>query len=64
MIKKLLLPFFLLVLFFGCTRLMEEENAGENTFASNDGCVYCHTNEARLKVLAPPEDGEGGAGGG
>ena len=63
--KKL---FFTLLLFLliaiGCTRLMEDENAGKNTFTSNDGCVYCHTNEARLKVLAPPEDGGEGAGGG
>lgn len=57
------------ILFFGlfiwsCTQLLEDDEAGKNTFASDDGCVYCHTNEARLKALAPPEENGGGAGGG
>ena len=52
------------IFLFGCTQLLEDEEAGKNTFASNDGCVYCHTNVARLKALAPPGQHGGGAGGG
>ena len=52
------------ILIFSCTQLLEDNEAGKNTFATNDGCVYCHTNEARLKVLAPPGENGGGAGGG
>lgn len=49
--------------FFACTQFLEEEDAGKNTYSGDDGCVYCHTNEGRLKVLAVEEEG-GGAGGG
>ena len=47
-----------------CTQFLENEDAGKNTYVGDDGCVYCHTNEERLKVLAPFVDDGGGAGGG
>ncbi|HGY55219.1 MAG TPA: hypothetical protein ENK44_05950 [Caldithrix abyssi] len=55
---------FLFLLLYGCTQLLEEENAGKNIFVGDDGCVYCHTNKERLKLLAPEEDTGGGGGGG
>jgi len=64
MLKRGIPLFFMLFLLVYCTQLAENDEAGTNTYAGNDGCVYCHTNEARLKVLAPPEDDGGGAGGG
>lgn len=64
MLKRGLPLLFIVFLMVNCTQFMEDDEAGKNTYASNDGCVYCHTNEARLKVLAPPEEGGEGAGGG
>jgi len=49
--------------FFACTQFLED-NDGKNTYTGDDGCVYCHTNDVRLKALAPVEDDGGGAGGG
>jgi len=49
---------------FACTQFLENDEAGKNVYAGDDGCVYCHTNEARLKVLAPAVDTGEGAGGG
>ncbi len=63
-IRNLLYLCILIAACFSCTRVIEEQDAGKNTIASNDGCVYCHTNQNRLKVLAPPVKEEGGAGGG
>lgn len=60
------LKYFSLLLilgFFACTQFLENDEAGKNVYAGDDGCVYCHTNEARLKLLAVEEEG-GGAGGG
>jgi len=60
------LKYLSIMLFFAliaCTQFLENDDAGKNTYTGDDGCVYCHTNEGRLKVLAEAEEG-GGAGGG
>lgn len=49
--------------FIACTQFVENEK-GKNSYSGTDGCVYCHTNEARLKVLAPEEESGESAGGG
>lgn len=59
---KFLIPMFGLAL-IACTQFLENDDAGKNTYTGDDGCVYCHTNSERLKVLAEAEEG-GGAGGG
>jgi len=60
------LKYFSFLLVFGliaCTQLLEDQDAGKNTYTGEDGCVYCHTNSERLKLLAVADEG-GGAGGG
>lgn len=56
--------FLLLFGFIACTQFLESDDSGKNVYSGDDGCVYCHTNESRLKVLAPAEAGGEGAGGG
>jgi len=50
--------------FIACTQFLESDDSGKNIYSGDDGCIYCHTNEGRLKVLAPAEAGGEGAGGG
>jgi len=56
---KIVLPLLFVV---ACTQFLEETEPS-HAYTGTDGCVYCHTNKARLQVLAEEEDG-GGAGGG
>lgn len=56
-----------ILLIFGlaaCTQFLESDNSGKNVYSGEDGCVYCHTNESRLKVLAPAVNTGESAGGG
>ena len=55
--------FLLLVFLISCTKIMDEETA-TNNYTGGDGCVYCHTNAARLQVLAAESEDHGGGGGG
>jgi len=64
MTNKLLSALFLTLFLISCTQLLDERQTSQNSYTGKDGCVYCHTNPARLKVLAPPQEGSGGAGGG
>jgi hypothetical protein len=57
--SKLILPLFL---FAACTQFLEETEPSQ-AYDGTDGCIYCHTNKARLQVLAQEED-DGHAGGG
>jgi len=57
------LSLLLVIGFFACTQFLENDDAGKNVYTGDDGCVYCHTNSERLKLLAMPDEG-GGAGGG
>jgi hypothetical protein len=57
---------FSIVMFFAlvaCTQFLENDDAGKNTYTGDDGCVYCHTNDERLKVLAQEEQGSDAGGG-
>ena len=57
---KVILPF---LLFAACTQFLEETEPS-HAYEGTDGCVYCHTNDARLKVLAHEEEsGDTGGGG-
>ena len=56
---KVILP---LLIFAACTQFLEETEPS-HAYDGTDGCIYCHTNKARLQVLAEEED-TGGAGGG
>lgn len=64
MLNKSLIAFFILLFAFACTQLLDEENIVESSYTGNDGCIYCHTNSARLQVLAEPEEDDHGGGGG
>jgi hypothetical protein len=57
----LLFPIFF---FIACTQLIDEENSYTKAYTGDDGCLVCHTNEARLQALAPSEDGGGPPDGG
>lgn len=48
---------------FACTQFLENDDAGKNLYTGDDGCVYCHTNSERLKLLAVPDDGSSAGGG-
>lgn len=63
MLNKSLFVLFILLFVFACTQLLDEEYLAENSYTGNDGCIYCHTNSARLKVLAEPEESHAGGGG-
>ena len=56
---RIILPTFFIA---ACTQFLEETESS-HAVAGTDGCVYCHTNDERLKVLAEEED-DGHAGGG
>jgi len=59
-VARFILPFFLLL---ACTQFLEEIQP-THAYNGSDGCVYCHTNDARLKVLAHEEEkGDTGGGG-
>jgi len=60
---KQLISLFLFIFIISCTQFLEQDTISKNTYTGNDGCIYCHTNKERLKVLAPDE-GDGGGGGG
>jgi len=64
MIKKALLLVLPLLIWIGCTQFMDEEQLAQSTYTGNDGCIYCHTNAERLKVLAEEEDSGHSSGGG
>mgnify|MGYP005835007101 FL=1 len=64
MLKKSIFVFMVLIGAFACTQLLDENNLAESTYTGNDGCIYCHTSEARLKVLAQAEEEDHGGGGG
>jgi len=57
---KVILP---LILFAACTQFLEETESS-HAYDGTDGCVYCHTNDSRLKVLALEEDDSHSGGGG
>lgn len=59
-----LLMLLFVALFYSCTQFLEEEETGKLAYTGDDGCIFCHTNEERLKVLAPPEEDDGHSGGG
>jgi hypothetical protein len=61
--SQLFFTFFLSLLVITCTKVLDEEMA-KNNYSGGDGCVYCHTNADRLKVLASEAEENGGAGGG
>jgi len=63
MIKRILL-IFPIMFFIACTQLIDEEEPFTNAYTGDDGCLVCHTNEARLKALAPANEGDEGPGGG
>ncbi|MBD3223355.1 MAG: hypothetical protein GF313_01390 [Caldithrix sp.] len=60
--KKIFSILFIFALVMSCTQFLEEEETVTNAYEGDDGCIYCHTNEDRLKALAKEE--EGGEGGG
>ncbi len=62
--NKLFLFFILFIFLFSCTQFLEEDETGKNSYSGDDGCIYCHTNAERLKVLAEPEEDDHGGGGG
>jgi len=57
---KVILP---LLLFAACTQFLEETEPS-HAYDGTDGCIYCHTNKARLQVLAQEEEGGDTGGGG
>ena len=57
---KVILP---LMLFAACTQFLEEAEPS-HAYDGTDGCIYCHTNKARLQVLAQEEAGGDTGGGG
>ena len=61
--KQSFLAVFLLLFLIACTKIMDEEMA-KNNYTGGDGCVYCHTNSDRLKVLATEGEDHGSGGGG
>jgi hypothetical protein len=63
MIRKILLLSPALI-WIGCTQFTDDEMLSKSTYTGNDGCIYCHTNAERLKVLAEEEDSGHGSGGG
>jgi len=64
MLNKSIFVFLVLIGAFACTQLLDESNLAESAYTGNDGCVYCHTNKARLEVLAEAAEDDHGAGGG
>ncbi|GEM_PF-6778847 len=56
----LLLP---ILFFIACTQLTDD-NSYIKSYTGDDGCLICHTNEARLQALAPSESGGGPPDGG
>jgi hypothetical protein len=54
---------FLLIFIFACSKLMDEKIA-QNKYSGGDGCIYCHTDAERLKVLASETEDHGSSGGG
>ena len=63
MIKKLISSIAVCAFIVGCTQFLEEDNIAESTYTGDDGCVYCHTNQARLEVLAEEEESGAARGG-
>lgn len=62
-IFQLFIKVFLPLIFItACTQLFEEASPS-SAYDGTDGCIYCHTNKARLKVLAQAETTTGGGGG-
>ena len=61
--SQVFLAFSLLLFLIACTKILDEEMA-KNNYSGGDGCVYCHTNAERLKVLAADSEDHGGGGGG
>ena len=57
---KVILP---LLIFTACSQFLEETEPA-HAYSGTDGCVYCHTNDTRLKVLAEEETGGDTGGGG
>jgi hypothetical protein len=57
---KVILP---LLLFAACTQFIEEAEPS-HAYDGTDGCIYCHTNKARLQVLAQEEEDDHAGGGG
>ena len=57
------LSILVLFSFIACTQLVED-NEGKNTYTGDDGCVYCHTDQTRLKALAVEEESDHSGGGG
>lgn len=64
MIKKFISAIAVCGFIIGCTQFTEEDNIAETTYTGDDGCVYCHTNSERLKVLAEEEEETHAGGGG
>jgi hypothetical protein len=62
MIRKILLLFPILIV-FSCTQLIDEDDP-YTAYKGDDGCLVCHTNKARLKALAPADNGGGPPDGG
>ena len=59
-IFKIILPLMFVI---GCTQFLEETESS-HAYDGTDGCIYCHTNKARLQVLAQEDEtGDDGGGG-
>lgn len=56
MIKKILFLILPLLIWMGCTQVLEEEKLGKSIDIGSDACLYCHTNKARLQALTPTAD--------
>ncbi len=62
--RKILFLLGSILSMISCTQFLEEDKVAKTTYAGNDGCIYCHTNAERLKVLAVADEDSHGAGGG
>ena len=59
LLLKVALPLLFVV---ACTQFLEETETSQ-AYDGTDGCIYCHTNKARLQVLAQEEEGGSADGG-
>ena len=57
---KYLFLLFPLILFLACVQILDEQ---VKVYKGDNGCLDCHSNSGRLKVLAPEaEESDGGGG--